>query len=260
MLELFDTHTHVDSNARFDDDRAEVMQRAREVGVRWMVAIGYHVGIIPGTLAFADSYPEVYVTVGIHPHHAAEWAHETRGQLMAWAKHPKVRAIGEVGLDYYYKDFATPERQQQVFRAQIRLARELKLPLVIHCRDAQDDVAQLLEEEGAAEVGGIMHCFSGDWAFAERCLRLNFLLGLGGTVTYPRNSELREVAARAPLESLVLETDCPYLAPVPHRGKRNEPAYVRHVAEVVAQVRNMDVADLARMASANGRRLFRIEE
>jgi TatD DNase family protein len=258
MLELFDTHTHVDSNARFTTDRAEVVQRAREAGVRLMMAIGYNEEIIPGTLAFADANPGVYATVGIHPHNAAHWTPETRGRLLAWAQHPKVRAVGEIGLDYYYKDYATPAVQQQVFREQIRLARELKLPIVIHNRDAHEDVVRLLAEEGAAEVGGIMHCFTGDWAFAERCLALNFALGLGGPVTYPKNEELREVARRTPLEMLVLETDCPYLTPVPYRGKRNEPAYVAYVAETVARARGMDVAELARITTANGCRIFGI--
>ncbi len=256
---LFNTHSHVDSGRHFTDDRDAVMVRAREMGVSRLMVIGFNREVIPVTLNFAERYDWVYAAVGIHPTDALEWSAETERQVRAAAAHPKVRAIGEVGLDYYWKDRAPFDMQRDVFRQQIRLARELHLPIAIHDRDAHEDVVRILEEERAEEVGGIMHCFAGDWAIAERCLALGFYLGIGGTVTYKNNPIGQDVVRRAPLDRLVLETDDPYLAPVPYRGKRNEPGYVRHVAEFVAQLRETSLEEIAAATSANGLRVLRIE-
>ncbi|MFO7273454.1 MAG: TatD family hydrolase [Bacillota bacterium] len=256
---LFNTHSHVDTARQFDADRDEVMARAREMGVSQLMVIGFERALIPITLAFAERHDGVWAAVGIHPTSALEWGPEAEAEIRAAARHPRVRAVGEVGLDYYWKDRAPFPVQQDVFRQQIRLARELGLPLVIHNRDAHADVLRILEEERADEVGGIMHCFSGDWAMAERCLELNFYIGIGGTVTYKNNPTLREVARRLPLDRIVLETDDPYLAPVPHRGKRNEPGYVRIVAEFLAELRETTLEAIAEATTANARRALRLD-
>lgn len=256
---LFNTHSHVDTGRQFAADREQVMERAREMGVRRLMVIGHNRSAIPITLRFADAYDWVYAAVGIHPTDALEWNGETERELREAARHPKVRAIGEVGLDYYWKDRAPFEVQRQVFRRQIQIARELNLPLVIHDRDAHEDTVQILREEGADEVGGIMHCFAGDWSIAEQCLALGFYLGVGGTVTYKNNPTGQEVVRRAPLDRLVLETDDPYLAPMPHRGKRNEPGYVRYVAEYVAALKGITFEEVAAATWNNGLRALRME-
>ncbi|MCG0238633.1 MAG: TatD family hydrolase [Firmicutes bacterium] len=252
---LFDTHCHLD-HSKFDEDRTEVLERARAAGVGLMMVVSTSEANSRQVLALVEQHPDLYAAVGVHPSDAAAWDEGTYARLRELARHPKVRAIGEIGLDYYW-DYPR-EAQFRAFRAQIRLARELGLPIVIHDRDAHEDVVRVLEEEGAGEVGGIMHCWSGDWALAERCLALGFYLGFGGTLTYPRNEAIREVARRAPIDRIVIETDSPYLPPVPHRGRRNEPAYVRHVAEFLAELRGMAYPDLAALVTANAKRLLRI--
>ncbi len=256
---LFNTHSHVDTAHQFADDRDEVLARAREMGVSQLMVIGFERALLPVTLAFAEQRDWVWAAVGIHPTSALEWGPEAEAELRQAALHSRVKALGEVGLDYYWKDRAPFDVQRDVFRKQIRLARELGLPLVIHNRDAHEDVVRILEEERADEVGGIMHCFSGDWKMAERCLALNFYIGIGGTVTYKNNPVGREVAQRLPLDRIVLETDDPYLAPVPHRGKRNEPGYVRIVAEFLAELRGTTLEDIAAATTANARRALGLD-
>lgn len=256
---LFNTHSHIDTNRQFTADRDQVMARAQEMGVDRIMVIGYNRDAVPVSLRFAEQYDWVYAAVGIHPTDALEWSTETERVLREAAGHPKVRAIGEIGLDYYWKDRAPFDVQREVFRHQIRLARDLHLPIVIHDRDAHEDVVRILEEEHAEEVGGIMHCFAGDWAIAERCLALGFYLGVGGTITYKNNPVGQDVVRRAPLDRLVLETDDPYLAPIPFRGKRNEPGYVRYVAEFVAELRGSTFEEIAATTRANGLRALRME-
>ncbi|HYG60604.1 MAG TPA: TatD family hydrolase [Symbiobacteriaceae bacterium] len=256
---LFNTHSHVDTNRQFQHDREQVVARARDMGVSRMMVIGYNREAVGVSVRFAERYDWVWAAVGIHPTDALEWNEETERLLRVAARNEKVRAIGEVGLDYYWKDRAPFDVQRDVFRQQIRLARECKLPLVIHDRDAHDDVVRILEEEHAAEVGGIMHCFAGDWAVAERCLALGFYLGVGGTVTYKNNPTGQDVVRRMPLDRLVLETDDPYLAPMPFRGKRNEPGYVRHVAEFVAELRGTSLEEVARVTTENALRILQAQ-
>lgn len=255
---FFNTHSHVDTGRQFAADRAEVAERARAMGVSRLMVIGFHKEAIPVSVAFARERDWVYAAVGIHPTEAEEWGEEVEALIRRAAADPKVRAIGEIGLDYYWKDRAPFELQRDVFRQQIRLARELSLPIAIHDRDAHEDVVRILEEEHAEEVGGIMHCFAGEWPMAERCLALGFVLGIGGTVTYKSNLVGQEVARRAPLERLVLETDDPYLAPVPMRGKRNEPGYVRYVGEFLAQLRGISVEEVAAVTYQNALRVLRL--
>jgi TatD DNase family protein len=255
---LFNTHSHVDTSRQFATDRDEVVERARQAGVTRLTVIGFNREAAVRTVAFIDRYPWAYAAVGIHPTDALEWNEQVCAEVEAHCRHPRVVAVGEVGLDYYWKDRAPFDLQRDVFRAQIRLARARNLPLVIHCRDAYEDTVSILEQQGAAAVGGVMHCFSADLAMAERCLALGFYLGFGGTLTYKNNPVGQAVARAVPLDRIVLETDDPYLAPMPHRGKRNEPGYVRLVAEFLADLRGCSVEEVAAATYENGSRLFRL--
>lgn len=252
-----DTHAHV-NDAQFDADRDAVLARAREAGVTRIVTIGYNRATIPSALALADRHEALYAAIGWHPHDAAACAEEDLAWVERLAReHGKVVAIGEIGLDYY-RDWAPRDAQRAMFRQQLALARRLGLPVILHCRDAYADVLEVLRDEGAGEIGGVMHCFTADWETAKAFLDLGFYLGIGGVVTFKTGAAVREVVQKAPLDRLLLETDCPYLAPVPHRGKRNEPAYLRHTAEVVAEVRGMAVEDVAAATTENAMRLFRL--
>lgn len=251
---LFDTHAHVDSS-QYRDDRDAVIQRARDAGVDLILNIGYNEATSRRTLELVARYPFMYASVGIHPHHAAEVTEETYTLLREMAKNPKVVALGEMGLDYY-RDLSPRDAQAEVFRRQIALARELRLPVIIHDRDAHRDIVAILKEEKASEVGGVLHCFSGDWVMARECLNLGFHISLAGPVTFQNGLTAQEVAKLVPLDRLLIETDCPYLAPTPYRGKRNEPAYVRLVAEKIAALRRMPVERLAEVTRENGMRLF----
>lgn len=252
---LFDTHCHL-HHRRFDADRSEVLARARGAGVTRLLLASTSVDDARAALALAEAHEGLYVAVGVHPEGAQAWDGGTLQALRDLVRHPLVRAVGEVGLDYHW-DYPA-DAQERAFRAQIRLAREVGLPLVIHDREAHADVLRILAEERADEVGGILHCFSGGWAEAERGLELGFALGIGGPVTYPRNEVLRQVVQRAPADRLVIETDSPYLPPQARRGARNEPALVRHVAEAVAVQRAIPFEEAARLTSENGARIFRL--
>ncbi|QJD85817.1 TatD family hydrolase [Cohnella herbarum] len=254
---LIDTHAHLDS-PKFDNDREEVIARALEAGIDTIVNIGFNRETIPTTMALAEKYPFIYAVVGWHPTDAIDMKLE---EDLAWIErlcsHPKVVAIGEIGLDYYW-DTSPKEIQHTVFREQIRLAKRLNKPIVIHNRDAHEDIVRLLKEEKAEEVGGIMHCFSGSWETARKCLDMNFYISFGGPVTFKNARVPKEVLERVPLDRLLLETDAPYLAPHPHRGKRNESAYVRLVAETAAEIKGISVDEMAHITSENGRRCLGI--
>lgn len=248
---LIDTHAHLDS-PKFDNDRAEVIARAQEAGIDTIVNIGFNRETIPSTMALAEQYPFIFAAVGWHPTDAVDMNLE---EDLAWIEklcsHPKVVAIGEIGLDYYW-DTSPKEIQHTVFREQIRLARRLNKPIVIHNRDAHEDIVRLLKEENASEVGGIMHCFSGSWETAKQCLDMNFYISFGGPVTFKNARVPKEVMERVPMDRLLLETDAPYLAPHPHRGQRNESAYVRLVAEAAAQIKGLSLEEIANLTSRNG--------
>jgi TatD DNase family protein len=250
---LIDTHAHLDS-PKFDEDREEVISRALAAGIDTIVNIGFNRETIPTTMALAEKYPFIYAAVGWHPTDAVTMRLE---EDLAWIEqlcsHPKVVAIGEIGLDYYW-DTSSKEIQHTVFREQIRLAKRLKKPIIIHNREAHEDILRLLKEEKASEVGGIMHCFSGSWETAKQCLDLNFHISFGGPVTYKNARVPKEVLERVPLDRLLLETDAPYLTPHPFRGKRNESAYVRIVAEAAALIKGVSLEEIARITSDNGRR------
>ncbi|RTE08088.1 TatD family hydrolase [Paenibacillus whitsoniae] len=246
---LTDSHTHLNAE-QFNEDQAEVIQRALEAGVTRMVNVGFNRETIPSSIELAEKYDFIYTTVGWHPVDAIDMMPGDLEWIEALCKHEKVVAIGEIGLDYYW-DKSPKDVQQRVFREQIRLARKLGMPIVIHNRDAHQDILQILKEEKAAEVGGIMHCFSGSWETAKQCLEMNFHISFGGPVTFKNAKQPKEVLAQVPLDRLLIETDAPYLTPHPFRGKRNESAYVRLVAETAAEIRGLSLEELAAITTRN---------
>ena len=254
---LIDSHVHLD-DLRYDTDRDDVLQRAEAAGIEAMVTIGCDLATSQAAVALAQTHPRVFATIGVHPHETKEIQDGWYEALRSLARQPKVVAYGEIGLDYHY-DHSPREVQRERFREQIRVARELNLPLIIHTREAQNDTVTILREEGAADAGGVFHCFSGDAWLARDALDLGFYLSFSGVLTFKNATMLRDIAKTVPLDRLMVETDCPYLAPVPCRGKRNEPAYVQYVAEILAEVRgNGSFESLARATVENTKRLFRI--
>ena len=254
---LIDSHAHLD-DLRYDTDRDNVLQRAQTAGIEAIVTIGCDLATSQAAVALAHAHPNIFATIGVHPHEAKEIGEGWYESFRSLARHPKVVAYGEIGLDYHY-DHSPREIQRQRFREQIHLARELALPLVIHTREAQEDTMMILREESAVDVGGVFHCFSGDAWLAKDALDLGFYLSFSGVLTFKNATMLRDIAKTVPLDRLMVETDCPYLAPIPYRGKRNEPAYVQYVAETLAEIRgNGSVESIARATVENTKRVFRI--
>ena len=254
QMKLVDSHCHLDDK-QFDPDRDEVIARAREAGVERMMAIGTGDGPpdLEAALRLARRHNFIYATVGVHPHDAAKAQPETFAAMAALAVETKVLAIGEIGLDYHY-DFSPRDVQREVFAAQLKLAGRAGKPIVIHTREAWDDTLRLLRENWTG--GGIIHCFSGGPAEAAQALDLGFHLAFGGVITFPKAEPLREAARLAPEDRLLIETDAPYLAPVPKRGKRNEPAYIVETARKLAEVRGVAPERIAEVTTANFDRLL----
>lgn len=255
-MKLIDSHCHLDSE-QFDADREATIARAIDAGVEHMVAIGTGNGPpdLEAGVRLADQYSAFYATVGVHPHDAAKATPESFSRIADLLKHPKVVAIGEIGLDYHY-DFSPREVQDHVFIEQMRIARDARKPIVIHTREAWPDTISLLREHWApGGLGGIMHCFSGGPDAAGEALALGFYLSFGGIVTFPKAAEIREAARVTPKDRILIETDAPYLAPVPKRGKRNEPAFIVETARKLAEIRGETVASICETTSANFRRL-----
>jgi TatD DNase family protein len=250
-----DSHAHLDMPA-YEKDRADVIQRALRQGVTGIITIGTDLDSSRTALSIAREYPNIRSTVGVHPHDAASLQSDDLPQLRELAQDPRVVAIGEAGLDYY-RNLSPQEDQRSCFRMMIQLARETSLPLVVHDREAHQEILTILKEEKAAEIGGIFHCFSGDWAMAKQCLDLNFFISITGAVTFKKGSLLEEVIRRAPLQSLLLETDCPYLTPHPYRGRRNEPAYLIYTAQEVARIRKVSLEELSKIILENTFQAFR---
>ncbi len=253
---LIDTHTHLNATL-FADDQAFAIQRARDAGVQMMINVGFNRDTIPSSIALAEQYDFIYSTVGWHPQDASTFQESDLNWIETFCKHEKVVAIGEIGLDYYW-DHSSKEIQQKVFREQIRLAKKCKMPIVVHNRDAHHDIVQILKEEKAYEIGGIMHCFSGSWEIAKQCLEMNFYLSFGGPITFKNAKQPKEVLARVPLDRLLIETDSPYLAPHPYRGKRNESSYLPMIAEAAAQILEISTEELSRRTTENAKSVFRL--
>lgn len=252
-MTFVDSHCHLD-DSKFDEDRDAAIERALEAGVTRLLAIGTGNGPpdLEGALRLAERHPHIYATIGVHPHDASKATDETFAKLRDLAGHPKVLAVGEIGLDYHY-DFSPRDVQRAVFDRQLAIASEAGKPIVIHTREAWEDT---LAQITALSHGGIMHCFTGDATQARQALALGFHISLGGVLTFPKAEGLRQAAAIVPDDRLLIETDCPYLAPVPHRGKRNEPAFVVETARRLAQVRNTTIDHIAGLTTQNFNRLF----
>lgn len=252
---LVDSHCHLDFPGLAEDETG-VVARARAAGVAVMQTIGTKLSTFERVLAVAERHEGVWCAVGVHPHEAGREGLDDPGPLLRWAKHPKVIGIGESGLDYFY-EHSPRERQAASFRTHIAAARASGLPLIVHSRDADADMAAMLEAEMAAEpFRGVLHCFSSGRGLALRAVALGLHLGIGGMLTFKRSDELRAIVAGLPLDRLLLETDAPYLAPVPKRGRTNEPAYLPFIAQVLAELHRTDTATIARLTTENFFRLF----
>lgn len=253
---LFDTHVHL--NARqFNQDRAKVIQNAFAHDVSHMIVVGFDRKNIPIAMEIAEEHDTIYAAVGWHPVDAVNFTDDDLAWIETLASHPKVVAIGETGLDYHW-DKSPKDVQKDVFRKQIQLAKKVGLPLVIHNRNATEDVIQILQEEEAHEVGGVMHCYSDSPKYLQACLDMNFYISLAGPVTFKNATMPKEIAKQVPIDRLLIETDAPFLTPHPHRGKRNEPAYVKLVAEQIAALRGMTLEELAKITTENALKLFNI--
>jgi TatD DNase family protein len=252
-VNLTDSHCHLDSE-QFDADRETVIERARAAGVDCMMAIGTGNGPpdLEAAIRLADQYPFIYATIAVHPHDASKATDETFVRLQELARHPKVVAVGEMGLDYHY-DFSPRDVQRTVFERQLALASEARKPIVIHTREAWVDTLEVLRARWQGE--GIMHCFTGDEAQAREALDLGFHLSFGGVLTFPKAESVRQAARIAPQDRILIETDCPYLAPVPRRGKRNEPAFMVDTAARLAEVRGCSPEAIAEQTTRNFQRL-----
>lgn len=255
---LFDTHAHLNDDA-FKEDLEETILRAKENGVKLINLVGFDDKSIKRALEISEQYDDIYLTLGWHPVEAIDFNEEKYNMIKEIAlNNPKVVAIGEIGLDYHW-DKSPKDVQKEVFKKQIQLAKEVNKPIVIHCRDAMGDVLEILKEEKAKEVGGIMHCFTGSVESMKLALKENFYISLGGPVTYKNAKHPKEVAKECPIDRLLIETDCPYLPPVPYRGKRNEVGYVKYVAQEIADLRETNYDNIAQSTYENACRLFKIE-
>jgi TatD DNase family protein len=249
---LIDSHAHLEMK-EFDADRKDVVERAFLAGVESMITVGTNLALSRKALSVARQYANVYAAVGVHPHDAAKAGDKTLDELKSLARDPKVVAYGEIGLDFV-RTISPREIQENFFARQLELAGELELPVIIHDRDAHEQTLRMVMKSSVRR--GVFHCFSGDWAMARHCIDLGFYISVPGVVTFDKSHILHEVVRQAPLDSILLETDCPYLTPVPHRGKRNEPAFMVHTAKKVAQIKGMNWEDVAQAASENTRKLF----
>ena len=255
MIELVDTHTHL-NDKKFAGQEAAVIERARENGVTRFINMGDTLASSEKAVTLAAAYEGVYAGVGIHPEEAFPMTSREDDILAAWTEQPRVVAIGEIGLDYYWeKDAGKRQLQQQVFIRQLDLARQLQLPVCVHDREAHGDTLAILKKEGRG-IRGVMHCFSGSWEMAQELLKMGWYIGVDGPLTFKNAARLPEIVQKFPLEHLLVETDAPYMAPVPMRGRQNEPAYVRYVVEKVAEIKGISVDMVAKQTSRNAEELY----
>ena len=255
MTPFIDTHAHL-YDERYDDDRAEMIARAEEAGVTQIISMGDTMAASAQVVADAEQYPTLYAAVGVHPESACVLTDAERAQLLTWAKHPKVVAIGEIGLDYYWeKDPKARALQRELFVSQLNLARAAGLPVCIHDREAHGDTLAILQAVGR-DLTGVLHCYSGSLETARELWKLGYYIGIDGPLTFKNAGKLPAIVREAPQDKLLIETDSPYLAPVPKRGKRNEPAYVVYVAAKIAEIRGESVEEVAAYTTENARRLY----
>ncbi|MBO0444774.1 TatD family hydrolase [Enterococcus ureilyticus] len=255
---IFDSHTHLNAE-QFNEDIPETIQRAKELGVTEMAVVGFDTPTIEKSLELSQQYKEIKSIIGWHPTEAGSYTPEIEKKIQQLLTTPKVVALGEIGLDYYWME-DPKEVQDRVFRRQIAIAKEMNLPISIHTRDAMEDTYKILKEEDIRDIGGIMHSFSGDPEWMAKFLEMGMHISLSGVVTFKKALEVQEVAKAVPLDRLLVETDAPYLAPVPYRGKRNEPGYTRYVVEKIAELREVPFEEIAKQTTTNAHRLFRLDK
>lgn len=258
MEKIFDTHTHYDDE-KFNEDREELLSKFKEQGIAHVVNVGANIESSKRTLELVGQYPFFYGAVGVHPSEVGNITEKDIDFLKEATKRERIVAVGEIGLDYHYDE---PEReiQKKWFIRQLELAREVKLPVIIHSRDAAQDTLEILKEQKAEEIGGVIHCFSYGEELAKIYTEMGFYLGIGGVLTFQNAKKLREVVQKIPLERLVLETDCPYLSPVPNRGQRNSSLNLSFVAEAIAQIKQISYAEVVETTFENAKKLYRISE
>ena len=254
---LVDSHAHLEMTD-FRKDLEEVIRRAKNAGVETIFTVGTEKKDWPRALEIADFHDSIYAILGVHPHNAKEIDDQTYPALSKLCRHKKVKAFGEIGLDFF-RNLSSREIQLNRFREQIGLAKDLGLPIVVHDRDAHRETLDILKSEKAEECGGIIHCFSGDYEMAKKCLEMGFSISVPGTITFKNAEVFKEIIRKLPLESLLVETDAPYLTPLPFRGKRNEPSYVRYTAEKVAEVKMVSLEEVAEVTTQNALRVFRVD-
>ena len=253
---IFDTHAHYDDDA-FDEDRDTLLSGMKEAGVEYIVNVGASMASSGRSVELAEKYPFVYAAVGVHPDHVGELDEEKLEQLRVWSKHEKVKAIGEIGLDYYW-DKEQHDLQKLWFMRQMELAHETSLPMIVHSREAAKDTLDMVIAAKPLELSGIIHCYSYSAEQARDYLNMGYYIGIGGVLTFKNGKKLKEAAEYAPLSQIVLETDCPYLAPVPFRGKRNDSSKISYVAEMLAEIKKVPVEEVLRITNENGRKLYHI--
>jgi len=254
---LTDSHAHLEM-PEFKKDLEAVIQRAKESGVEYVFTVGTEKKDWKRALEIAESHPSIYAILGVHPHNAKEIDYQTYPMLKELCRNEKVKAYGEIGLDFF-RNFSPRDLQLTRFREQIGLAKELGLPVVIHDREAHHETLEILKSEGAKDCGGIIHCFSGDYGMAKACMDMGFYISIPGSITFKNAESLREVVKRIPLDSLLVETDAPFLTPEPFRGKRNEPGYVRYTAQRMAEVKNISLEKVAEVTTQNAMRVYRLD-
>lgn len=256
--ELIDTHAHLD-DPKFDNDRDEVIKRAQDAGLKYIITVGTWEKAkgLKHITGLVDKHPMVYAALGVHPHESKDAGEETFDEIKRLAYHPKVVAIGETGLDYHY-EHSPKDIQKEVFIRHIELARELNLPLIIHTREAEKDTLDILEKEGVKDISGVLHCFSGSYEMARKCVDMGLYLSFTGIITFPKAVNVHEIVKNIPIERMLIETDCPYLAPKPYRGKRNEPSFVVEAAKKIAEIKGLSFNDAARITTLNAKELFGI--
>jgi TatD DNase family protein len=254
---LFDSHAHLDDE-RFDDDREKVINSLKENGVDLIVDPGADISSSVQAVNLSKEYENIYAAVGVHPHSAKDMNEDTLKILKALSKNDKVVAIGEIGLDYHY-DNSPRDVQKKWFKEQIKLAKELNLPIIIHTREAQKDTFDIVKEEYDENLRGVLHCYSGSLEMAREYLDMGFYISFAGPITFKNSKVPKQVAKEVPLDKLLVETDCPYLTPEPHRGKRNEPLYVRYVASTIAELKGITFEEVARRTKENAIRFFEIQ-
>ncbi len=253
---IFDTHAHYDDDA-FDEDRDTLLSKMQDTGVEYIVNVGASMASSERSLKLAEQYPFVYAAVGVHPDEVGELDEEKLSKLREWSFHEKVKAIGEIGLDYYW-DKEKHDLQKHWFMRQMELASERKLPMIVHSREAAKDTLDMVTAAKPLNLSGIIHCYSYSVEQAREYLNMGYYIGIGGVLTFKNAKKLKEVAEYTPLSQIVLETDCPYLAPVPYRGKRNDSSKLAHVAEELAAIKQVSVEEVIRITNENGRRLYNI--